>query len=178
MNRQTSHSMQIVKREEKESRLVQFVLGEIASGRASVEGAWDVVALSMKSPVIAALERVLGELGCGETLHIRVLLAARMTHETGNHFAGVADFAARGAQTSRLLDAHEQLVMGPVSAWVGDCMRRDPCERDAFETFGDDNAQLASWGRRSFEYMWAGGKPVANGARRGRIARAVVSTPE
>lgn len=35
----------------------------------------------------------------------------------------------------RFLDAHEQLVLATDCCWIGDCMRRDPMKRDAFEKF-------------------------------------------
>ena len=142
------------------------MLAEIASGRVALEGQWHVVALSMKSPVVVALARVLKELGGAGDLQVRVLLTAQSIHAVGDEFQNVGELAVRVTQTSRMLDAHEQLVMGPVSSWVGDCMRRDPCERDAFETFGGDSAQLAAWGQRSFDRMWGCGKPVSALCRR------------
>lgn len=60
----------------------------------------------------------------------------------------------------RLLDAHEQMVLGTDCAWIGDCMRRDPMKRDAFEKFADGCAITAGFAIRSFEHLWAMARPV------------------
>ena len=160
MNRQSPHSMQIVKREEKEAKLFQFVLGEIAAGRVSLDGEWIVTALSMESPVISALRRVVNELGEASLLQLRVILTRSVDSAHLDGFEDVSSIVVHTGQSSRLLDAHEQLVLGAVSSWTGDCMRRDPQERDAFELFGDDNRELADWAVKSFERIWAMTKPV------------------
>jgi hypothetical protein len=36
-----------------------------------------------------------------------------------------------GARHPRLVEAHEQLVLGPETCWIGDCMQRDPAKCDA-----------------------------------------------
>lgn len=156
----TSDSMQVVKREEKEIKLTQFILSEIAVGRVAVDDQWRVIALSMKSPVISALGRVASELEANE-LSVSVILtgSAKLTDVDG--FDSVGEFAVRAGQSSRLLDAHEQLVLGELSSWTGDCMRRDPMERDAFETFGADNRELASWASKSFARLWSSAKPIS-----------------
>ena len=81
MKRQSFHAMQVVKREEKETKLVQFVLGEIASGRVALKGHWKVVSLSVDSPVIAALRRVIGDLGGAPALQVNVVLTRLGKHE-------------------------------------------------------------------------------------------------
>ncbi len=166
MNRQSFHAMQVVKREEKETRLTQFVLGEIAEGRVSLTGQWCVVALSMDSPVITALRRVVNDLGGASALRINVVLTRIGKHDGGDDFGVIDALAIRTAQNSRLLDAHEQLVLGSASSWTGDCMRRDPRERDAFETFGGDNVELAVWALKSFERLWRGARPLNGDGKR------------
>ena len=165
MNRQLSHSVQVVKREEKETKLTEFVLGEIASGRVTLEGQWSVLALSMDSPVLAVLRRVLKDLGGAAGLQVQVVLTACVKHEIGDGIEGAGAFSIRESLNSRLLDAHEQLVLGTVSSWTGDCMRRNPRERDAFETFAGGNALLSEWGKRSFDGFWGTALPVAGGSR-------------
>ena len=160
MKRQSFHAMQVVKREEKETKLVQFVLGEIASGRVALKGHWKVVSLSMDSPVIAALRRVISDLGGAPALQVNVVLTRLGKHELACDFEGMEQLAIRTTQSSRLLDAHEQLVLGAASSWTGDCMRRDPRERDAFETFGSNDAELAQWAFKSFERLWVAAQPL------------------
>lgn len=60
----------------------------------------------------------------------------------------------------RLLDAHEQLVLGTDCAWIGDCMRRDPMKRDAFEKFADGCGVTAGFAIKSFEHLWAIARPI------------------
>jgi hypothetical protein len=60
----------------------------------------------------------------------------------------------------RLLEAHEQLVLSDKKAWIGDCMRRDPSRRDAYESCCDGSDSRASWAARSFEHMWAAAAPA------------------
>ncbi len=160
------HSMQVVKREEKETKLMQFVLGEVAAGRAKLEGTWSIIALSMDSPVVAAVRRVLSDLSAGERLSLAIVLTGRMKHVPGDGFEGVGALCMRTASNPRLLDAHEQLVVGERSSWTGDCMRRDPRQRDAFERFENDNSEAADWAQRSFERLWQMAVPMPNSTQR------------
>jgi hypothetical protein len=164
MNRQSSYSMQVVKREEKETKLTQFVLGEIAAGRVSLSGRWDILALSMESPVVAAVNRVIADLGGSPDLAARILVVSGGAHKTIGKFSGIKDLAVRHSQCTSLLDAHEQLVLGVNSSWTGDCMRRNPRERDAFERFGAGDEKLTTWSQRSFDRLWLMGMPI-----RGRL---------
>ena len=43
--------------------------------------------------------------------------------------------------------AHEQLVVG-THVWTGDCLRRDPNKRDAFEVYHSDDASDPALRRR------------------------------
>ena len=54
----------------------------------------------------------------------------------------------------RLLAAHEQLVLAPDYAWIGDSMRREPSRRDTFERFAPASAEVAMQATRSFERLW------------------------
>lgn len=165
MNQQPSQAMQVVKREEKETKLAQFVLGEIAAGRVTLSEQWNVVALSMDSPVVVALGKVIDDLGGAGSLQVRVLLTGPGKHVAGDTFEMVGQLSIRAASSGHLLDAHEQLVIGSASAWTGDCMRRNPRERDAFETFGANDGQLASWASKSFERLWSGAVPLIDSVR-------------
>jgi hypothetical protein len=60
----------------------------------------------------------------------------------------------RLASDPRLLAAHEQLVLAPDCAWIGDCMRREPTKRDAYERFARNCPETAATAARSFERMW------------------------
>ena len=53
------------------------------------------------------------------------------------------DCEVRWARKPRLIEAHEQLVLGPQTCWIGDSMRREPAKCDAYETYIDDCAETA-----------------------------------
>src|SRR5262245_40584060 len=60
----------------------------------------------------------------------------------------------------RLIEAHEQLVLGACACWTGDTMRRDPATCDAYESFVGDAPELAA-ARINFEHLWSDGEPLA-----------------
>ncbi len=62
----------------------------------------------------------------------------------------------------RILDAHEQLVLGTDCAWIGDCMRRDPMKRDAFEKFADGCGITTAFAMKSFERLWSVARPIGS----------------
>lgn len=60
----------------------------------------------------------------------------------------------------RFLDAHEQLVLSSDCCWIGDCMRRDPMKRDAFEKFSYTCVATAQFAIASFEQLWRAARPI------------------
>jgi hypothetical protein len=66
----------------------------------------------------------------------------------------------RVALNPRLLEAHEQLVIGRAAVWIGDCMRRDPYKRDAFQQEKVACAVTSQFAAVSFERLWVIGTPV------------------
>lgn len=60
----------------------------------------------------------------------------------------------------RFTAAHEQMVLSAGRLWLGDCMRRDPAKRDAFEIFHDVNTAAAQHACVSFSRLWAGAQPI------------------
>jgi hypothetical protein len=148
-------------REQKERRLRQFIESFIDRIEACCpaedgERTCLLLAHSPDSPVA----RVIAELIEGKRLRLSVR-AIFTTLETGASSGGVnlstlPAFAAavRLARDPRLLDAHEQLVLGTRTSWVGDCMRRDPLKRDAFEAFAADGQGKARRATASFERIW------------------------
>jgi len=60
----------------------------------------------------------------------------------------------------RLLAAHEQLVLGPMCAWIGDSMRRDPQKRDALERYSASCAHTAALATTSFKRIWRAAEPL------------------
>ena len=67
----------------------------------------------------------------------------------------------RWARRAGLSDAHEQMVLGLGLSWHGDCMRRDPETRDAFETFETFNTEAARRSSAAFGAIWQMSEPVS-----------------
>ncbi len=169
MRSHASPRMSVVKKEDKEAKIRDFIEQDLAARRAEglrVEGnvCYLLMALSSESPVARALASMTVELAtAGITVHAVFARAGQpvMTEEATS-LERVATL--RHAPDTRLLDAHEQLILGPSSVWVGDCMRRDPAKRDAYECYAVDSAETANWAKRSFDRVWVRANPVRAGA--------------
>lgn len=142
-------------KEEKEARLKAFVRTHIesycASGAAPGMITYRLLALSVESPAARALAELAPELAAAG-IRTEAVLARR----TGTETIEGAD--CRFVSDLRLLDAHEQLVLDRVTAWIGDCMRRDPLKRDAYELYSDSPV-TASHAARSFSQIWRAAGP-------------------
>lgn len=152
----SSPRMQVVRKEEKEARLNAFLTVQLAVFVAANSGSrsLSVIARGCDSPVLKALAaqaRALADAG----LQIRAVVvqtdAATACPDVAAFLAGVS---CRFGCDSRLLDAHEQLVIGDQIAWIGDCMRREPMKRDAYECYSADCIETAAYAHRSFERVW------------------------
>jgi hypothetical protein len=66
----------------------------------------------------------------------------------------------RWAKHPRLIEAHEQLVLGPETCWIGDCMRRDPAKCDAYESYVEGCGEAAGCAAVSFERLWLACQPM------------------
>ena len=66
----------------------------------------------------------------------------------------------RWARHPRLIEAHEQLVLGAQTCWIGDCMRRDPAKCDAFESYVEGCGEAAGCALVSFERLWGACEPL------------------
>jgi hypothetical protein len=124
-----------------------------------------LVARSTDSPAARALLAVADEaLAMG--IQIRTLLVQHGSPMQSAGLAGQGTPAGewRVISDPRLLEAHEQLVLSDSKAWIGDCMRRDPSRRDAYETYCNGSDSRASWAARSFEHMWTAAAPPDHGS--------------
>ena len=74
----------------------------------------------------------------------------------------VSDWALqiRWARDLRLLEAHEQLVIGSATSWTGDCMRREPMSRDACEIYAPGCTESAQRAALFFERIWQASEPI------------------
>jgi hypothetical protein len=156
----------LIRREEKQENLERFIgcyldrLSVIAAP-APGDSMVTVIARSPSSPVAIALGSAIGELrSLGVVLG--VVFAKLEPAEPLSSWIDLAQPASgergmvslRWARNPCLLDAHEQMVLGPVMCWSGDCMRRPPEARDAYELFDACNEESARRAALSFRSLW------------------------
>lgn len=151
--------MHVVKKEDKEAKLKDLIMKTLATGLHGPE--FLVVARSPSSPVVRALCDLSSQVAAAG-VSIRLVLTTEAAN--GSDEADrprLPTFAScRVATDVRILDAHEQLVLGPAAAWTGDCMRREPCKCDAYECYADQSFETASWATRSFAQIWRAADPL------------------
>lgn len=146
----------VVTNEDKETRLKAFIGKHIEQTAAEISPATSTVyrllTLSAESPAARVLAGFAAELSAA---HISVE-AVFARHERGD-----APYPAncRFVTDLRLLDAHEQLVLDHETVWIGDCMRRDPLRRDAFEFYAERCPYTAANADRSFARIWRAAGP-------------------
>lgn len=160
MPAQAQSHMQVIRKEEKEAKLRDFLLTtlEALPGTSHRPHKISVVARSLESPVFKAIAGLAPELsaaGCAVEVILTLMEGPAATLDLGR-----LDIALRQATNPRLIDAHEQMILSPDSVWIGDCMRRDPSKRDAFELFTRQGGTTAKWAHTSFERLWQRGEPI------------------
>jgi hypothetical protein len=145
----------VMAREEKEARLRAFITRHLeaqrASGVASGVTVYRLLALSADSPAACALRDLASDISAAG-----VRVEAVLLHRLATAKLDGAD--CRFVTDRRVLDAHEQLVLDRATAWIGDCMRRDPFKRDAYELYSDSPV-TAGHAARSFAQIWRAAGP-------------------
>jgi len=142
---------------EKISRLTAFIADDLdaraATGMHATDACYLLIARSAESPVAQALRAHADRIS---SMGIRLRAIFSEIDQAGAHLAApfVVPSECRIARDSRLLAAHEQLVLTPTRTWLGDCMRREAGKRDAFERYAHDCAQTGAHATRSFESLW------------------------
>ena len=156
----------VVKHEDKMETLRSFILAALlAPGSGDGGGVLSVVARSVESPVARALVAVGSEL-VNRGVTVRAIFSQLEPEKTpaGWSVAGPEicfQRDLRWAKNQRLGDAHEQLVLNDTVSWTGDCMRRDPSRRDAYEHFVTSDERTTRTLRLSFERLWEASLPLA-----------------
>jgi hypothetical protein len=149
--------MDVVKREVKEDKLKAFITAHLSNIAADPQPAtWLLIARSSNSPVVKALNALAPEIAKAQVT-VRTILAL-LDNGAGDTQATTMMLCSteyRVARNPRLLEAHEQLVLSPTTAWVGDSMRREPDKRDAYECYAVDHATTAHWSTVAFNRLWA-----------------------
>jgi hypothetical protein len=150
----------VVKKEEKEEKLRAFVemrlVDRLTSEEPAAGATISVIARSLDSPVVRALAQLADSLDRAG-LHLAAIVADEPTATDAKRaalFSSLTLFA-----DPRFLEAHEQLVIDSTTTWIGDCMRREPNKRDAYERFAVDCADTAAWARRTYDRLLAHAGP-------------------
>lgn len=163
----TPSRMQVVRKQEKEPKLKDFIARELvriaAAGPAGGPERCLLLARSLNSPVARALTAFADEFE-RHGITVRVVLASpdSIAKPAGSPAPGwLGTCQARLARNPRLIDAHELLVLGATATWIGDSMRRDPGLRDAFESHDASSETSAEQAARSFERLWALSEPIS-----------------
>ncbi|MEO1694841.1 MAG: hypothetical protein AAFR55_06350 [Pseudomonadota bacterium] len=171
--------VKIVRREEKQERLIAFIAqalraheDDATTGPATI----DVVVRSLESPVAHAVAQALSEayaqaiIDSADTLSLRARVIVANTEADGVGAADLSSADVRYATSSGLEDAHEQMVIADRAIWIGDCMRRDPIKLDAFERYVADDDEPVQWAALAFNRLWDISEAPRANAGHGRLA--------
>jgi hypothetical protein len=145
-----------MKREVREQRLhdlVERYLAPLAQAENAGAGelSLDIVAHAPDSPIAEAVAARLGDLkAAGVT--IRAIFACIDPEPALARWIAQAGLV-RWARDVRLLEAHEQLVLGRTKCWSGDAMRRGATRTDLFESLNEGSAEVTALGRKAFERL-------------------------
>ena len=149
-------TMRVVKKEEKEARLKDLISGHIrARAENGAASTLHLVVRSHESPVVRALTALAGDLTAARiALEVVVSLPGADNLVTWpDELAAVSH--CRTVSDVRLLDAHEQLWLDAETVWIGDCMRREPTKRDAYECYGLGCRTTAASVLTAFNSFWS-----------------------
>ncbi len=150
----------IANRGEKEAKLKTFIVQDLADAAAG--STYTLVARAPDSPVAAALMAAAADVAAAH-IAIRVVLFETDCFSEDSATTSLLECAhaeVRVLHDIRFAAAHEQLVLSGNRVWIGDCMRRDPAKRDAFEMTHVGDAKAARHTEASFAKLWAAAKPV------------------
>jgi hypothetical protein len=163
----------VTRHEEKEQKLQEFIYQHLSSasaggGDASHATHLLIIARSLESPLVKAVTGLTHEIAAAG-LSARMILAQVDRERLPEEWGRTITFSheVRWAKHPRLIEAHEQLVLGPETCWIGDCMRRDPAKCDAYESYVEGCGEAAGCAAVSFERLWLACQPmVSQTARR------------
>lgn len=153
--------VKVVKPEDKQSLLSKFLATALAADQSRSGDARSVsatlIAHSPTSPAARALV-AFSTAGEGVSIELRAIFAsAGTTVASAEHPAptlqGVTWIATSELRDERLHNAHEQIVLDGRITWIGDCLRRDPAKRDAYETYAAADPVTTRWAELAFERL-------------------------
>ena len=157
----------VVSREDKEAKLRDYISAALNARRDSALSpfgeTFTLLARAPDSPVAQAVLAMSAEIAAAN-IAIRVVFfeTEPMSEDTVQaSLLDVSGIELRMLTDLRFAAAHEQLVLGREQAWIGDCMRRDPMKRDAFEMYHDADAAIAGHASASFAKLWDKSTPLS-----------------
>jgi hypothetical protein len=156
-------------RTDKEARLRDFIVESLTALAESPgsNGSVTMMVRSVDSPTARALGAALAEVPL-DALDVKVIIAdTRVEDAALPSLRDVAGIEFRLLSDPRFGASHEQLVVGRTHVWIGDCLRRDPNKRDAFEIYHKADPVARKCASVSFEKLWGRAKPLVrlNGAQ-------------
>jgi len=158
----TPSRLMMMSRTDKETRLKDFIAESLEALAESpgATGIVTVIARNNESPAARALIAALAE-ARNTSLDIRVIFAdTRIEDPAAASLRDIAGIDCRHLSDPRFGASHEQLVIGRTHVWIGDCLRRDPNKRDAFELYHKADPVARKCAAISFERLWARAKPL------------------
>lgn len=157
----------VTRHEEKEHKLQEFIYQHLAGSQPGSDGSHAthllIIARSLDSPLVKAITGLTHEIAAAG-LSARMILAHVDRERLPEEWRRTITFAheIRWAKHPRLIEAHEQLVLGPETCWIGDCMRRDPAKCDAYESYVEGCGEAAGCAAVSFERLWLACQPMGS----------------
>lgn len=147
----------MMSRTDKEARLKDFI-GEVFATRGEDPTREICLTLFVRnpdSPAARALHAAWSE-GLIEGARILLVVGDTVVDEpTAPSVLDISDAECRVLADPSFAPAHEQLTVGHNRVWIGDCLRRDPTKRDAFELYHGDDATNCVFAIASFEKLWS-----------------------
>lgn len=166
-------------RDGKEAKLKDLIAHDLQTRRDTPNAAapprYTVIARATDSVVAQALISSAADMAAAGIEVSAILFESETTFEETPQALSLMEIpgvTCRVLRDQRFAAAHEQLVLHEGRVWLGDCMRRDPSKRDAFEWFHDGNKVAEEHATASFNRLWAHAKPVE------RIKSAATAAPE
>lgn len=149
----------VVSREDKEAKLKSFIADALAARRDGADAFGSTITLVARapdSPVAQAVLAMAGDIAAANVALQVVLFENEPMSEdcVTQSLLDIGAIDARFLHDHRFASAHEQLVAGEGRVWIGDCMRRDPAKRDAFEMYHTGNIATAAHASASFLKLW------------------------
>ncbi len=157
----------VVSREDREAKLKAFIAQALSSRREhpldTFGETFTLIARAPDSPVAQALLAMTQDIAAAK-IAIRVVLfeTEPLTEDTvQTSLLDISAVEVRMLTDQRFASAHEQLSLGRGQVWTGDCMRRDPAKRDAFEMYHNADAMTAEHATASFAKLWDKSVPLS-----------------